>query len=308
MSLSSAENSVQASHDLIVPAQKILYQIKYGEPINYNNVIINGDLELLGNDTNTSNTINSEIRIENARINGKANFYNLTIKKPFSFKGTSISGPSSFAKVRFGKEANFEKSEFMEPASFYEVEFNGHTNFDEAIFNKSADFWKSNFAKTMVSACKESEGAALCFSSKIFSGGLDFKRKIIFKLLSDVKDLSLVFMCIFRKRILFDDAFYLAQLSHMIFSKKLIKGITFDQSYKFSQDWKFVVQIQKKTKIKIVPKKLLYFRFHDKSASFKNREKWLFYRKLIGELPRSADKGVFIRFFSFYISLFSKLC
>jgi glycosyltransferase involved in cell wall biosynthesis len=174
-------------------------------------------------------------------------------------------------------------------------------------FLDSDDYWKPNFAKVMVDACKNSEGAVLCFSFKIFSSEFGFNRRVVFWLLNTIRDLALKFMFMFRRGILSDDGFYLAQVSHMLFHKKAIEGVSFDESYKFAEDWKFVLEVQKRTRIKIVPQKLLSFRYHHQSLSFKNSEKWLFYRRVLDELPPTIKKRFFTKLFYYYLNFFSRL-
>jgi glycosyltransferase involved in cell wall biosynthesis len=178
---------------------------------------------------------------------------------------------------------------------------------DFIAFLDSDDYWQPNFAKMMVSACKESDGTVICFSSKVYTRRFGFKGRIIFCFLSAVKDLMLSLILVFNRGTLLPSGFYLAQISHMVFSRKAIQGIKFDESYQFGEDWKFIIEVQKKTKIKIFPQKLLFFRYHEKSLSFKNKKKWFFYLRLVRGLNPRLRKSVLVKFFLAYINLFSRL-
>jgi glycosyltransferase involved in cell wall biosynthesis len=178
---------------------------------------------------------------------------------------------------------------------------------DFVAFLDSDDYWQPDFAGKMINACKKSEGAVLCFSSKKYSRGFGIDKKVIFKILNLLKDLPLFSSVLFNKGVLSRSGFYLGQISHMVFNKKLIDGISFDESYQFGEDWKFIAEVQKRINVKILPQKLLIFRYHEKSLSFGNKKKWFFYRRLLKELSPKLKNKALVKLFSAYINLFSRL-
>jgi hypothetical protein len=93
--MSSAGNAAMESVDLrIVPANEILSKIKIGGDVNYDDVIINDDI----NTSQIKGVIHSSIRITNSEILGNIDFSNAKIKDIFDFDGTDFSGDFNFEK------------------------------------------------------------------------------------------------------------------------------------------------------------------------------------------------------------------
>lgn len=150
--------------------------------------------------------------------------------------------------------------------------------------------------------------AAVCLSDSFFGRNFKLSERIKLYPLMLIRDLVLISGTIFNKGYLFPSSFYLCQISHMLFKSGRIKKLRFD--YKFrrgGEDWDFIVGSQKSGPIRIVPEKLLHFRYLAGSSTDRplNRKmKWLSYSKLTVSLPGGLKKGFFYKLFLLYISLF----
>ena len=169
-----AEQSLSRSN--IVEADQICAKIELGEPVIYDNVIIEGDIHLSRQDPSKERPVNknkgpqsndrgktsifvaSPIRITNSVIKGNANFDYANFQEPISFEGTNFTNGVSFREARFEENAdiaktehggyvNFWLAEFMKDANFDNVLFKGYTDFRCVNFNGSASFSGSQFYK-----------------------------------------------------------------------------------------------------------------------------------------------------------------
>ncbi|MCJ7442983.1 MAG: hypothetical protein MUO26_00365 [Methanotrichaceae archaeon] len=78
----------------VVDASEILAKIKNAEPVEYDNVIIKGDLDINGLNLSQENgrpVINSQISITNSRFDGYIKFHGVIFKKDINFRGTLFS-------------------------------------------------------------------------------------------------------------------------------------------------------------------------------------------------------------------------
>ena len=103
--------------DRVVAASKILDEIKAGEPLDFDDCIIAGDLEISA----------------------------LKIKGPVHFNRTIFRNPVKANNAAFNSDAYFWNADFNDYADFQYANFNGYTDFRYADFNGYADFWGANF-------------------------------------------------------------------------------------------------------------------------------------------------------------------
>ena len=142
----------------VVLASEILSKIERGEPVEYNGVIIKGDLDLdyLNLDENHK-IVNSLINITDSEIRGTLNFKNIIFQESVNFAGTNFSEDTDFEGTQFsrivdfrsasfnGDFSDFEGAIFSDDADFSEAEFNGCIDFREALFRGNADFHDVQF-------------------------------------------------------------------------------------------------------------------------------------------------------------------
>ncbi len=134
-----------------VQASEILAAIERGEPVDYDGVIVEGDLDL------------------SRRTLGPVHFNETEFRGLVDFMGTDFAGDAWFSGAEFSRYAKFEEAKFSNNADFRGASFSSKDakgrcgNFMKAEFNGDADFEETNFS-----------GAAH-FGGVNFSGSADFR-------------------------------------------------------------------------------------------------------------------------------------
>ena len=177
------------------------------------------------------------------------------------------------------------------------------------VFLDSDDLWDKNFIKNSIEALKKSNTkASVCLSKAIFGSNLPSVFKLKMFVLTQIKTFFQIFFYYFNKGILPKGAFYLCQMSHMVFEKSVLKTARFDRKYDSGgNDWDFTLKVMDKTPITIIPQKLTFFRYHSKSwiqTRQKKMNKWKSYNQLFKELEKRKIKGLMVLFFRLYINTF----
>ena len=160
----------------VVKAEEILEKIELGEPVEYNNVIVEEDLDLSGLALPRETVkltedmkilgiaeyevifIVSPIFIRNSIIKGSVNFNRIAFQNAIDFSGTRFEGVVYLSGSRFNQTANFREAEFNRIADFSEAQFKCRTQseimyytltrsitFQGAKFSKEANFWGAQF-------------------------------------------------------------------------------------------------------------------------------------------------------------------
>jgi hypothetical protein len=123
---------------LMIKAEEVLEKIEEGKPVEYENIIIFGDLDLsrldLPRDKDKRQIIRSVIKIEYSMIKGDVFFDRSTFSSLVDFDGTV-----------FTQAAKFSDSQFCEDAGFSEARFEGEANFSRAEFRTEANFSRARF-------------------------------------------------------------------------------------------------------------------------------------------------------------------
>lgn len=174
-------------------------------------------------------------------------------------------------------------------------------------FLDSDDSWRPEFINQSLEAILSSNApATVCLTNPYFTGYFPIGHKIKLILLNLFKKVLLV-LCFFAYGgKLPQSAFYLCQVSHMLFNKKNMK-INFNENTKAAEDWEFVVNMSKSMSVEIVPKTLVNFRYETGSNTFTaevRNAKENAYWKLLYSLPDSHRNGAFYYLFIAYIKLF----
>ena len=149
--------------------------------------------------------------------------------------------------------------------------------------------------------------AALCFSKDFFETGISFEAKTKLKLLTAIRDTFLMMSHIINNGNLYPESFYLCQFSHLLFKSKFIKKLKFDYDFRHGgEDWDFFVKSMIHGRIKIVPKRLLLFRYSPGSSTYiplNRKKKWSAYKLVLKKIPNRFKKGLFGKLFEFYIEI-----
>ncbi len=164
----------------IVQASEILAKIERGEPVEYDGVIVEGDLDLSGLDLQTKQVertwdeivylglteevklVESSISIRDSEIRGDVNLGNSIFQEPVNFEGTNFTEEAWFPGANFSGSASFWKANFSDYANFGWAKFSGFANFGWANFSDYANFGWAVFS-----------GSA-GFSSAVFNGSANF--------------------------------------------------------------------------------------------------------------------------------------
>lgn len=177
------------------------------------------------------------------------------------------------------------------------------------MFLDSDDQLTPNFLITMIEALESNpkQVAAICLSEPHFEPGFDVLHRLKLYPLMIIRDISLL-ATIFHKNILFPGAFYLCQLSHMLFRAESLKTFQFNYSYRFGgEDWDLLAKVTGRGEILVVLKRLLNFRYSPGSSTehpVNQRNKWKSYRLLLSKLPQRRKNGFFFKLLLYYIGMF----
>jgi hypothetical protein len=148
----------------IIRAEDIMGKIEIGAPIDYNNVIIEGDLNLshlqlsskhkkrsefeqeiryLSSDVKL---IESPIRINGSEIRGAIYSDNMIFNRTITFSECTFDQDVHFRGTQFGNDVSFQDSSFARNAYFEWAEFYGKANFQDSIFYDSSHLLEAVFS------------------------------------------------------------------------------------------------------------------------------------------------------------------
>jgi uncharacterized protein YjbI with pentapeptide repeats len=135
---------------LMITAEEVMEKIEKGKPVEYENVIIYGDLDLhrldLSFNKNKQKIIKSTIKIEYSVIKGDVFFDHSAFFGLVDFDGTTFTKAANFSGTYFQGEAGFSDAQFQGEANFSRAHFAVDANFSRAKFN-DADFGRARFEK-----------------------------------------------------------------------------------------------------------------------------------------------------------------
>ena len=132
----------------VVQASEILEKIERGEPVNYVNKVIEGNLSIRDPkhlDVSWRNIRSSRIAIRNCLIKDKVDFSNTQFNDSVSFSGSTFYGKSDFKGAQFNKDVSFNDSVFLKDASFRVARFGQDADFIHAQFSDNLNFGEANF-------------------------------------------------------------------------------------------------------------------------------------------------------------------
>lgn len=166
----------------IVSASEIISKIKAGETIDYQNVSVEGNLDLEGLE------VKQATRITNSHFNA-TNFEGTTFEGPLDLSGSIFQENVSFMRARFLGDSNFEEARFLGQAdfrvsrfdglvSFMSAQFSDETSFAYSQFNGEAVFFASTFQKDVEFDSVQFSKLA-SFSNAEFFGGVSFANAML---------------------------------------------------------------------------------------------------------------------------------
>ena len=155
--------AAQAEPSRMVDAGEILKKIELGQPVQYDNVVVTGDLDLSGLNAHTlpaqrtarkssagRTVVASPIRITDSVILNDVNFDNAILENVTDFQGTKFISRVSMSDARFNDLVNFNRTEFGEAADFSLSRFGQLASFSYAQFNQTAIFIDAFFGQEAI--------------------------------------------------------------------------------------------------------------------------------------------------------------
>ncbi len=172
----------------LVQANEVLKEIARGEDVDYNKVIITGNLDLgelnLPSDNSGRRIIVSKIRINNSLIDGDVDFGHSDFTSNIDLSGTTFSGNASFSNSCFNSIVSLENASFLKQADFTLTEFKVWLDLSKAIFSEKAHFDHAEIAGFSDLSFASFKGYAdfkdTVFSSYAFLTGVQFDNGVDF--------------------------------------------------------------------------------------------------------------------------------
>src|SRR5664279_86508 len=133
--------SQQSPTSPAIAAEDILAQIISGEPLNYDNVTITGQLDL----TKLSGPVRQAVKITNSRFLGPLNFNAASFDGALDLRGSVFQKNASFAKSSFLGDVSLSGAKFRGQADFQNVHFGGQATFISTLFLNDTSFGNAQF-------------------------------------------------------------------------------------------------------------------------------------------------------------------
>jgi hypothetical protein len=171
-----AESSSEASK--VISASEVLANVQRGEPIEYDNYIIEGvlnlsNLEIHGNVHFNNTLFQDEVNFNSTKFNGPANFWYSIFNGAADFRHSKFNDSANFQVSKFNGYANFGYSKFNGPAYFMGARFNKTADFGIAKFSKAGDFKGTNFNNNAY--FMGSDFGRAFFNGALFGADADFR-------------------------------------------------------------------------------------------------------------------------------------
>lgn len=134
----------------IVPASEVLHNISLGNPLEYDNCIITGDLnlnklEVKGGIHFNKTIFRDSVYSRSTKFSGIADFSSSTFSGDVKFCDSTFNDDAYFSYATFKKLAFFDNSTFNGDARFCYSTFKEFAFFENSTFNDDADFVYSTF-------------------------------------------------------------------------------------------------------------------------------------------------------------------
>lgn len=184
-------NGQSDSRPKIIKALDLLERIENGAPIEYRNVIIEGDMNLSSLQLSSRQKersefeqeisyisteiklIESPISIIDSKINGLVCANNIFFNQSITLKGCLFDQDVQFRGAQFAEDVSIQDSTFAGITYFEWAEFYGKADFQKSIFNESSHFLEAVFSDD-ASFSKTKFGNFVDMRGTEFNGSADF--------------------------------------------------------------------------------------------------------------------------------------
>ncbi len=134
-------NGLSQQGRFTIPAEEILAQIISGEPLNYDNATITGQLDL----SQLMGQVQQPVKMTNSHFLGPVNFGGASFDEALDLRGSVFQENVSFARSRFLGDARFSSAQFNGQADFRASYFGGQASFLSARFLNDTSFGNAQF-------------------------------------------------------------------------------------------------------------------------------------------------------------------
>lgn len=177
------------------------------------------------------------------------------------------------------------------------------------VFLDADDIWEKDFLEISQKKLKTSSLiGTTTLTQVVFDKKFPLSQKVKILALSAIKDFFQVFFFIFNHQEMARTAFYLCQLSHVLFKTKYIREIKFDGDYSHGgEDWKFMLEVTDHGQIGIIPRRLVRYRYHVASTTrlpIHLKLKWKSYKQIFPAVRKRHMKGFMITLLKYYVKIF----
>ena len=139
-----------------IDAGEILEKIQEGQPVEYDHVVVRGDLDL--SRERLQKNITSYIRINDSIFKDLVSFKGSTLEMPVDLSGSNftsdayfrwatLSGDAGFWGATFSGDADFRGATFIGRSRFEDAEFDGNIEFGDARFENETSFYRILFKR-----------------------------------------------------------------------------------------------------------------------------------------------------------------
>lgn len=188
-------NGQSDSRSRIIKAVDLMERIEMGAPIEYKNVIIEGDinlssLQLFSKKKERSEfeqeivylsdevkLIESPISIMDSEIRGLVYANNIFFNQSITLNGCLFDQNVQFRGAQFGEDISVQGSSFADDTYFEWAEFYGKVDFQKSIFNESSHFLEAVFSGDAV-FCRTTFGSFVDMRGTNFDEFADFDQSI----------------------------------------------------------------------------------------------------------------------------------
>lgn len=186
---------------------------------------------------------------------------------------------------------------------------------DYVCFLDSDDKLESEMVQISVNLLENSNCiATISLVRPYFEDGYPFYEQLKSALLNLIRNLFLLSFYFLNDKKLPKPAFFLSHISGMFFKRRFLKGISFNEKVKASEDWEFVARVLERGDIVIIPKLLSTFRYNKESntnkvdvKSSRPNDYISLLNRLLPEFRRGAIHVLFLLYISFLkIGIFAK--
>jgi len=177
-------------------------------------------------------------------------------------------------------------------------------------FLDSDDEYKPEFLeKSIKYLSSHSVVSCIVFSDRVFESGFSLPARLKLSLFNWIKEGLMVFSLVKYAGLLHPTAIYLAQISHVVFTASAVRGLKFDQSLKYCEDWMFMLEVCGRGRMGVILERLVKFRYSPSSNTFTQAHntsliKKSFYYRLINEIQSHYPRTLFSDFFRLYVDRF----